>query len=127
MAQTEDLSRRERQIMEIIYARGSATALQVLGELPSPPSKTAVRTLLTILERKGHLTHREEGGAYVYGPVRPREQAARSALQRVLKTFFGGSLEQAVSAHLADSSAEIGQDELQRMARRIDQARKQGR
>src|SRR5215203_3762441 len=77
----ETLSRRERQIMDIVYARGEASAQDVLGDLPDPPSKTAVRTLLRILEEKGHLTHRQHGLTYIYRPSRPRSRAGRSALQ----------------------------------------------
>src|SRR3954469_8870767 len=108
----EQLSRRERQIMDVVYRLGQATAVEVLAGLPDPPSKTAVRTLLRILEEKGHLTHRQEGLAYVYLPSRPREQAGRSALRRVLQTFFEGSLEKAVAAHLGDSAADLSPDEL---------------
>src|SRR3982751_4137565 len=96
----EALSRRERQIMDIVYARGEASAQDVVGDLPDPPGKTAVRTLLRILEEKGHLTHRKQGLMYIYQPSRPRGRAGRSAFQRVLQTFFDGSLEQAVAAHL---------------------------
>lgn len=123
----EALSRRERQIMDIVYARGEATAAEVLGEMTDPPTKTAVRTLLRILEEKGHLTHRQDGLAYVYCPVRPRGRAGRSALQRVLQTFFDGSLEKAVAAHLGDSATELSSDELNRLADLIDQARKKGK
>ena len=122
----DPLSRRERQIMEIIYRRGQATAAAVVADLPDPPSKTAVRTLLRILEEKGHLKHRQEGLAYVYLPCQPRERAARSALRRVLQTFFEGSLEKAVAAHLGDACA-ISAEELGRLADLIRQARKQGK
>jgi predicted transcriptional regulator len=122
----EQLSRRERQIMDIVYRRGQATAAEVLAELPDPPGKTAVRTLLRILEDKGHLKHRQEGLAYVYLPSRPRAQAGRSALRRVLQTFFDGSLEKAVAAHLIDSGEELSPEELQRLADLIRQARKKG-
>jgi len=121
-----DLSRRERQIMDVIYARGSATALEVLNDLPDPPSKTAVRTLLRILEEKGQLRHRPHGQTYVYEPSHPRESAGQSALRRVLNVFFGGSLEKAVAAHLADEESELDPDELQRLARLIQQARQSG-
>ena len=123
----EQLSRRERQIMDIVYRRGRATAAEVLAELPDPPGKTAVRTLLRILEDKGHLRHRREGLAYVYLPSRPRAQAGRSALRRVLQTFFDGSLEKAVAAHLVDSGEELTPEELQRLADLIRQARKKGK
>jgi predicted transcriptional regulator len=120
----ERLSRRERQIMDIVYARGEASALDVVDDLPDPPSKTAVRTLLRILEEKGHLTHRQEGLKYVYRPARPRGRAGRSALRRVLRTFFDGSLEKAVAAHLGDPASELSPEELRRIADLIDQARK---
>src|SRR5438874_13338821 len=110
----EVLSRRERQIMEIVYRRGQASAVEVLAELPDPPTKTAVRTLLRILEEKGHLRHRQEGLAYVYVPSRPRAQAGRSALRNVLQTFFDGSLEKAVAAHLG-AAADLSAEELERL------------
>jgi predicted transcriptional regulator len=120
------LSRRERQIMEIVYALGSATAVEVRQTMPDPPSKTAVRTFLRILEEKGHLKHTERGREYVYQPIQPRLRAGRSAFRRVLHTFFDGSLEQAVAAHLADSSAPLTTDELKRLAKLIQQARNKG-
>jgi predicted transcriptional regulator len=123
----ETLSRRERQIMDVVYARGEATAADVLGGLPDPPTKTAVRTLLRILEEKGHLTHRQRGLTYVYRASRPRGRAGRSALQRVLQTFFDGSLEKAVAAHLGDAATELSADELNRLADIIDQARRKGK
>jgi BlaI family transcriptional regulator, penicillinase repressor len=123
----EDLSRRERQIMDVVYVRGEVTAAQVVAALADPPSKTAVRTLMTILERKGYLTHREQDHTYVYVPTKPRQQAAKSALRRVLQTFFGGSLEQAVAAHLADDESHLEKDELTRLAKLIQQAKKEGR
>src|SRR5437867_13444669 len=111
----EVLSRRERQIMEIVYRRGQASAVEVLAELPDPPSKTAVRTLLRILEDKGHLKHRQEGLAFVYAPSRPRDQAGRSAFSRVLETFFEGSLEKAVAAHLGESTGQLPAEALDRL------------
>lgn len=127
MAGDSELSRRERQIMDVVYARGEASAAQVVAALEDPPSKTAIRTLMTILERKGHLKHRDEGGTYLYAPSRPREMAAQSALKRVLQTFFGGSLEKAVAAHLADEGAEVSDEELKKLAALIRQAKKEGR
>ena len=121
------LSRRERQIMDVVYAQGSATALEVVEQLPDPPSRTAVRTLLRILEEKGHLKHVQRGREFVYQPTQPRLRAGRGAFQRVLKTFFDGSLEQAVAAHLADSSARLSAEELQRLADLIHQARNKGK
>ncbi len=122
----EQLSRRERQIMDIVYRRGKATALEVVAELPDPPGKTAVRTLLRILEEKGHLKHRQEGLAYVYVPSRPRAQAGRSALRNVLQTFFDGSLEKAVAAHLGDAATDLSPEELEGLAELIRQARTKG-
>jgi predicted transcriptional regulator len=123
----ESLSRRERQIMDIVYARGEASAAEVLADLPDPPGKTAVRTLLRILEEKGHLKHRQDGLRYVYRPSRPRGSAGRSALRRVLATFFDGSLEKAVAAHLADPAEGLSPEELARLAALIDEAREKGR
>ena len=126
MSDPAQLSRRERQIMDVIYARGEATATHVLQDIPDPPTRTAVRTFLRILERKGHLQHRQQGREFVYRPTRARERTGRSALRRVLEVFFEGSLERAVSAHLSDPSAELGPEELERLSDLIDQARKRG-
>ena len=120
----ERLSRRERQIMDIIYAQGEASAVDVLAAMSDPPTKTAVRTLLRILEEKGHLTHRQEGLKYLYRPSRPRGRAGRSALRRVLDTFFEGSLEQAVAAHLSDPASDLSPAALKRLADLIQEARK---
>jgi len=118
------LSRRERQIMDVVYARGRATATEVLEGLADPPSRTAVRTFLRILEEKGHLRHRKEGREFVYQPIRPRWSAGKSAFRRVLNVFFGGSLEKAVAAHVADPDAELTQAELRRLAQLIREARR---
>ena len=123
----ERLSRRERQIMDIVYARGEVSAAEVLAALPDPPTKTAVRTLLRILEGKGHLAHRQEGLTYLYRPSRPRGRAGRSALRRVLRTFFDGSLEKAVAAHLGDPASDLSPEELARLADLIYQARTRGK
>jgi predicted transcriptional regulator len=125
MSDPNQLSRRERQIMDAIYARGGATVSQVMAGIPDPPTRPAVRALLTILERKGHLEHDKKGREFVYRPVKPRAQAARSALRRVLRTFFEGSLERAVVAHLSD--ARPSEEELQRLADLIEQAKQRGR
>ena len=121
------LSRRERQIIDVLYQRGEATAAEVHGLLPDPPSKTAVRTLLRILEAKGHALHIERGLTYVYRPSRSRQRAGRSALRRVLQTFFDDSLEKAVAAHLSDAGVELSPDELNRLLDLIEQARAKGR
>ncbi len=120
------LSRRERQIMDVIYARGKATASEVWGDLPDPPSRTAVRTLLRILEDKGHLAHTQQGREYVYHPLQQRKAAGQSAMRRVVRTFFGGSLEKAVAAHLSDPNAELSKDDLQRLQALIRDAKKRG-
>jgi predicted transcriptional regulator len=125
MAENPDnLSRRERQIMDAVYARGQATAGEVLQSLSDPPSNTAIRTLMRILEEKGHLKHVQEGRRYVYQPTRPRLRAGRSALNRVLKTFFDGSLEKAVAAYFGDS-ANLSAEEMRRLTALIEQARNQ--
>ena len=121
-----DLSRRERQILDILYQRGQATAAEVQSALPEPPSYSAVRALLRILEEKGHIRHEQDGPRYVYLPIVPRDNAQRSAMRHMLQTFFDGSAEQAISALLDDSSAKLSSAELDRLARMIDTARKSG-
>ena len=121
------LSRRERQIMDIVYAQGEASASGVHAALPDPPSYSAVRALLAILVNKGHLKHRSERGRYIYVPTRRRAQVGRSALRRVLDTFFEGSLEKAVAALLQGSDVHLSQEALQRLGQLIQQARKEGR
>ena len=122
----QHLSRRERQIMDIVYALGEASATHVLGGLPDPPSRTAVRTMLRILEEKGQLDHRKQGREFIYQPTRPRASAGRSALKRVLHTFFDGSLEKAVAVHLSDPKSGLTAEDLKRLADVIRQARKKG-
>jgi predicted transcriptional regulator len=125
-AQHRDLSRRERQILDILYERGQASAAEVQASLPEPPSYSAVRALLRILEEKGHVRHQQDGPRYVYLPTLARDNAKRSALHHVLKTFFDGSAEQAISALLDESSSKLSPAELDRLARLIDSARKSG-
>ena len=125
-AKATALSRRERQIMDILYARGEATAAQVLGDLPDAPSNSAVRALLAILERKGHVRHREEGERYVYVPAMAREKAAKTALERVIEVFFGGSLEKAVATRLTDPSVKLNEEEYSRLKTLIEAARRRG-
>jgi predicted transcriptional regulator len=121
------LSRREQQIMDIIYSRGQATATEVMENLPDPPSYSAVRALLRVLEEKGHLRHKQDGQRYVYSPTVARERAKRSALRRVLQTFFDDSTEDAVAALLDISQERLSDDELKRMEELIKQARMEGR
>lgn len=122
-----NLSRRERQIMDIVYRQGQATAAEVLEALPDPPSYSAVRAMLRILEEKGHLRHEQQGPRYVFLPTLPREKASRSALKQLVQTFFDGSTEQAVAALLDLSGSKLSSDELDRLSDLIDQARKEGR
>jgi len=121
------LSRRERQIMDIIYRVGSATAAEVMENLPDAPGYSAVRTLLRILEEKGHLRHRKEGPRYVYLPTVSRERAKRSALKHVLSTFFEGSVTQAMAALIDMSEDDLSRDDLERIANLIRQAKEEGR
>jgi BlaI family penicillinase repressor len=123
---THELSRRERQIVDILYAQGRATAAEVQTALPDPPSYSAVRAMLRILEEKGHVRHEQDGPRYVYVPIVARDNAKRSALRHMLRTFFDGSAEQAISALLDDSSARLSEAELDRLARMINQARRNG-
>jgi BlaI family transcriptional regulator, penicillinase repressor len=122
---TAGLSRRERQIMDVLFRQESASASEVLDALPDPPSYSAVRAQLRILEEKGHVTHIEEGPRYIYTPTVAPEKARRSALRHMLNTFFDDSPAQAVAALLDD--VQLTADEYDRLAQLIDQARSQGR
>src|SRR3954463_14534261 len=128
MADPRQLSKRERQIMDVIYARGEASVSQILEGIPDPPMRGALRTLLRILEKKGHLARSKRGRELIYRPTQARGQAGRSALRRVLDVFFGGSLEHAVAAHLSDPqrTAKLSQEELHRLSDLIEQAKKRG-
>jgi predicted transcriptional regulator len=126
MSDEAKLSRRERQIMDAVFRLGAATAKQVLKEIADPPSRTAVRTMLRILEDKGHLRHDKKGREFIYRPTKPRRRAGQSAMRRVVETFFGGSLEKAVSAHLADPTADLSADQLERLGELVRRARKKG-
>src|SRR5208283_4418518 len=115
------LSRRERQIMDALHHRGSATAAEIQAALPDPPSYSAVRALLRILEEKGHLKHRREGARYVYLPRASRDTARRSALRRVVATFFQGSVAQAVAALLETADTQLSDSELHDLQQTIEQ------
>ena len=121
------LARRERQIMEIVFLLGQATAADVLAELPDPPSYSAVRAHLRILEDKGHLRHNRDGVRYVFSPIVGRDRARRSALTQVVQTFFGGSAEQAVATLLDLSHEKLTDDDLGRLSALIAKAREEGR
>lgn len=126
-SQPEQLSRRERQIMDAIYQAGSASVAEVREALADPPSYSAVRALMNVLVQKGHLRHRKEGVRYIYSPTRPRSKAAQSALRRTVRTFFDGSAEKAVATLLDMSASQLSDEQLERLRERIERARKEGR
>src|SRR5277367_4070395 len=119
-----DLSRRERQIMDVLFARGRATGPEIQAGLPDQPNYSSVRTILRVLERKGYIRHVEEGLRYVYEPTVARETASRSALQRLIKTFFDGSAKEAAAALLDPSAFHLSDQELSELARIIERAKR---
>ena len=121
------LSRRERQIMDVVYRKGRASAAEVMEGLPDPPSYSAVRAMLRLLEEKGYLVHEQEGQRYVFAPTVARETARKSALKQMIQTFFDGSTTEAVAALLDISKAKLSKEELDNMSRMIEDARKKGR
>jgi BlaI family transcriptional regulator, penicillinase repressor len=121
-----DLSRRERQVLDALYRAGRATCAEVQRAMTDPPSYSAVRTFLRILEDKKIVRHEQEGARYVYIPVVEKEQASRSALRHLLNTFFGGSATQAISALLDEDSKNLSDEDWQRLRVMIEQARKEG-
>jgi BlaI family transcriptional regulator, penicillinase repressor len=120
------LTRRERQIMDILFRLGRAAAADVMAELPGEPSYSTVRTQLRVLEEKGHVRHEEEGLRYIYLPVVARHAASKSALKHLVETFFDGSAEKTVAALLGGDGARLTEEELDRIAQRIAKARKDG-
>ena len=126
-APPNDLSRRERQIMDIIYRRGRATAAEVMDELPDPPSYSAVRALLRVLEEKGHLKHEYDGPRYVFFPTVSRVTARRSALNQMVRTFFDGSVSKTVAALLDMSASDLSEAELEQLAKLVEQAKREGK
>ncbi|MFN7933804.1 MAG: BlaI/MecI/CopY family transcriptional regulator [Bryobacteraceae bacterium] len=126
MKRAHALSRRERQIMDILYRTGKATAAEVREAMPDAPSYSAVRAMLRILEEKGHLRHEEDGPRYVFLPAEPRDQAKRSALSHLVETFFDGSVEQTVAALLDTESKSLKPSELEKLSKLIEEARKKG-
>jgi len=123
----EGLSRREREIMEALYTLGKASAAQIEAALADPPTYTAIRTHLTILEQKGHVRHASDGTRYIYEPKVARHEMGRRAAESVLKTFFDDSLDQAVAALLSREDTNVSREELDRLARLIAKAREEGR
>jgi predicted transcriptional regulator len=126
-ASPEALSRRERQVMDIIFRRGEATVAEVMADLPDPPTYSAVRSVLRILAEKNMITHREDGPRYVYLPALNTERARDDALRHVLRTFFEGSAEQAMTALLRVTDTKLSDAEVERLRERIRSSRKSGR
>ena len=122
-----ELSKRERQIMDLIYARGEATVNQVRDHLPNPPSYSAVRALVRILEGKGHLRHRREGFRYVYRPTKSHRTAGKSALSRIVQTFYGGDVHETFSALLNVSESHLSLEQIDRIRKAIAHTKEQGR
>lgn len=127
MPESSGLSRRERQIMDAVFALGEATVNQVVETIPSPPTAMAIRRMMHILEDKGHLRRRESGRQVIYAPRQAKGKAGRMAFEKVLETFFGGSLEEALAAHLHSRKDRVSADERQRLIALIEQAQQEGR
>jgi BlaI family transcriptional regulator, penicillinase repressor len=122
----DKLGRRERQILEAVYRLGAASVNDVLAELPDPPSYSAIRTFLRILEEKGHLSHTQDGAKYIYRPTKPRPPVARDALYKLMETFFGGRPEQIVNTLLTDEERKLSDEDLERLSAMIAEARQRG-
>ena len=120
------LTRRERQIMDILFRRGRATAAEVMEDLPGEPSYSTVRTQLRVLEEKGHVRHEEDGVRFIYVPAVARHAARKSALRHLVETFFDGSPEKAVAALLGGEGSKLTDEQLDRISGMIDKARKEG-
>ena len=123
----DDLTRRERQVMDILYRRGEATVSEIMDELPDPPTYSAVRSILRILGEKGLVVFKEDGPRYVYLPAEPTEQARDDVLKHVIRTYFAGSAEQAMTALLKLSDADLNDADIARLRERIRHARQSGR
>ncbi|HEY2033408.1 MAG TPA: BlaI/MecI/CopY family transcriptional regulator [Rhizomicrobium sp.] len=123
----DGFSRREREIMDALYKLGKASAAQIVEQIADPPSTTAIRTLLTILEKKGHVRHTSDGTRYIYEPLVARGEMSKRAMDSLLKTFFDNSVERAVTALLTRKDADVSRDELDRLSKLIDKAKKEGR
>ena len=123
---SSQLSRRERQIMDCVYARGDASVLQMQEDLPDAPSTMAIRRMVSILEEKGFLTRQKQGREYFYSSKQPRKRVGSKALQHVIDTFFEGSLESALGTHLAKPGTKLSHDELKSLSRLINEAKQRG-
>ena len=121
-----ELSRRERQIMDVVFAEGEATVNRIVAALPDPPTPMAVRRMMHILEEKGFLNRRQEGREVVYSPKQSRRGVGKKAFQHVIDTFFGGALDEALAAHFT-GGGKVSDDQLERLRQLIEQARKEGR
>lgn len=121
------LSRREREVLDVLYRRGEATVAEVMEEMAHPPTYSAVRSTLRILEEKGHIVHRENGPRYVYAPAVARDKARKAALDHLVNTFFEGSAEEALAALLRRSDLDLAEPQIQRLARAIRRAGEEGR
>jgi predicted transcriptional regulator len=121
------LSRRERQIMDVLYKLGRATAAEIMAAVPGQPTSSTIRTQLRVLERKGHVRHEEDGHRFVYRPTIPRRDARKSALRHLVETFYGGSAERVVAAVLGGEGTRVSDEELERIAAMIDKARSEAR
>lgn len=126
-ASNADLTRRERQVMDILHRRGPSTVSEIMEELPDPPTYSAVRSILRILGEKALVQYREDGPRYVYLPTAPADETRESALAHVVETYFAGSTEQAITALLRLSDADIGEQEIDQLRARIRAARAGGR
>jgi predicted transcriptional regulator len=124
---TTSLSRRERQIMDVLYAMGHATVGEVLERIADPPSYSAVRATMRVLEEKGHVVHHQDGPRYLYKPAAPQESARSAALTHLVRTFFGGSAEAAAAALLGMTKSHLTSSDLQRLATQVEAARDEGR
>lgn len=127
MANARELSRRERQIMDAVFELGEATVNQVVDAIPDAPTTMAIRRMMHILEEKGYLKRRKHGREIIYSPRESREKAGRGAFQKVLETFFGGSLEEALAAHLLSRKDRVSDEERDRLIALIEQAKQEGR
>lgn len=127
MTDVTKLSRRERQIMDSLYARNVATVNEIRDDLPNPPTDKAVRRMLEILEEKGHVKRRKQGRTYVYRPTVSKQRAGEKALRHTLDTFFEGALDKALAIHLGSKDSKITDEQLDRLRQLIEEARKKGR
>ncbi len=121
------LSKRERQIMDIVYRLGRATANEIMENLSDPPTHHAIRALIRILESKGHLKHKKNGVQHVYFPTRAKATIRRSALKNLVETFYGGSIEETISALISDADTQLSEDELERLSCLIQQEKEEGK